>query len=78
MVNFTYRNAHAIQKARTIIDEGAIGVVRHIEASYLQSWLTAQHWGDWRTEERWLWRLSDGPWLERGCWATSGFICSIS
>ncbi len=58
MVNFTYRNAHAIQKARVMIDEGAIGAVRHIEASYLQSWLTAKHWGDWRTEERWLWRLS--------------------
>ena len=25
---------------------------------YLQSWLVGKHWGDWRTEERWLWRLS--------------------
>ncbi len=58
MVNLTYRNAYAIQRARTMIDEGAIGTVRHVEASYLQSWLTAAHWGDWRTEERWLWRLS--------------------
>jgi predicted dehydrogenase len=58
MVNLTYRNAHAIQKARTMVDAGTIGAVRHIEASYLQSWLTAKHWGDWRTEERWLWRLS--------------------
>ncbi len=58
MVNFTYRNAHAVQKARAMIEAGAIGAVRHIEASYLQSWLTARHWGDWRTEERWLWRLS--------------------
>ena len=58
MVNFTYRNAHAIQTARAMIEEGAIGAVRHVEASYLQSWLTAKHWGDWRTEERWLWRLS--------------------
>ena len=58
MVNLTYRNAFALQKARTMVDAGTIGTVRHIEASYLQSWLTAKHWGDWRTEERWLWRLS--------------------
>ncbi|MBV9654323.1 MAG: Gfo/Idh/MocA family oxidoreductase [Acetobacteraceae bacterium] len=58
MVNFTYRNAHAIQMARTMVASGSIGAVRHLEASYLQSWLSAGHWGDWRTEERWLWRLS--------------------
>ncbi|KQT57493.1 MULTISPECIES: Gfo/Idh/MocA family protein [unclassified Aureimonas] len=58
MVNLTYRNAHAIQMARRMIDEGRIGTVRHFEASYLQSWLTSKHWGDWRTDERWLWRLS--------------------
>ena len=58
MVNLTYRNAAAVQKARGMIEAGEIGTVRHIEASYLQSWLTARHWGDWRTEERWLWRLS--------------------
>ena len=58
MVNLTYRNAHAIQKARSLVAEGEIGTVRHVEASYLQSWLTAAHWGDWRTDPRWLWRLS--------------------
>ncbi|KQT53698.1 oxidoreductase [Aureimonas sp. Leaf454] len=58
MVNLTYRNAHALQMARLMIDEGRIGTIRHIEASYLQSWLTGKHWGDWRTDERWLWRLS--------------------
>ncbi|MEF2070521.1 Gfo/Idh/MocA family protein [Consotaella aegiceratis] len=58
MVNFTYRNAHALQMARRMIEDGAIGTVRHVEGSYLQSWLTGQHWGDWRSEERWLWRLS--------------------
>jgi predicted dehydrogenase len=58
MVNFTYRNAAAIQCARRMVEEGQIGTVRHIQASYLQSWLAAGHWGDWRTEERWLWRLS--------------------
>ena len=37
---------------------GEIGEIRHFEASYLQSWLVGHHWGDWRTEDRWLWRLS--------------------
>ena len=58
MVNFTYRNAAAIQMARQMVMGGEIGEVRHVQASYLQSWLTGRHWGDWRTEERWLWRLS--------------------
>jgi predicted dehydrogenase len=58
MVNFTYRNAAAIQTARHMVETGEIGEVRHVQASYLQSWLTGRHWGDWRTEERWLWRLS--------------------
>jgi predicted dehydrogenase len=58
MVNFTYRNAHAIQAARRMVMAGEIGTIRHVEASYLQSWLNANYWGDWRTEERFLWRLS--------------------
>jgi predicted dehydrogenase len=58
MVNFTYRNAGALQAARALVEAGAIGRIRHLQASYLQSWLTAGHWGDWRTNERWLWRLS--------------------
>ncbi len=58
MVNLTYRNASALQTARRMIETGEIGEVRHVQASYLQSWLTGRHWGDWRTEERWLWRLS--------------------
>lgn len=32
--------------------------MRHVEASYRQSWLVGKHWGDWRTEAMWLWRLS--------------------
>jgi predicted dehydrogenase len=58
MVNLTYRNASAIQMTRRMIEAGEIGEIRHIEASYLQSWLTGRHWGEWRTDERWLWRLS--------------------
>jgi predicted dehydrogenase len=58
MVNLTYRHASAIQTARRMIESGEIGEVRHVQASYLQSWLTGRHWGDWRSDERWLWRLS--------------------
>lgn len=57
-VNLTYRNVAALQKAREIIADGGIGKVRHFEAAYLQSWLTQPAWGDWKTEDRWLWRLS--------------------
>ncbi|WGF90489.1 Gfo/Idh/MocA family protein [Marinivivus vitaminiproducens] len=58
MVNLTYRNVPALQQAQGMIAAGAIGAIRHVEASYRQSWLVANNWGDWRKEERWLWRLS--------------------
>jgi predicted dehydrogenase len=40
------------------VQDGGIGKVKHVEASYLQSWLVSKAWGDWRTESQWLWRLS--------------------
>jgi predicted dehydrogenase len=58
MVNFTYRNSPALQKGRQLVLGGEIGVVRHLEASHLQSWLVGNAWGDWKTESKWLWRLS--------------------
>jgi predicted dehydrogenase len=58
MVNLTYRNVAQLQKAREIVTSGQIGAVKHVEASYLQSWLVSKAWGDWRTENQWLWRLS--------------------
>ncbi len=60
MVNLTYRRSPALEKARQMVASGEIGDLRHFEASYLQSWLSAKNWGDWRTESRWLWRLSTG------------------
>lgn len=59
MVNLSYRNVAALQKARQLIASGEIGEVRHVEASYRQSWLVGKHWGDWRSEAMWLWRLSE-------------------
>lgn len=58
MVNLTYRNVAQVQKARQMVIDGEIGRVRHIEASYLQSWLVSKAWGDWASESQWLWRLS--------------------
>ena len=58
MVNLTYRNSPALQHGRQMVLAGDIGAVRHVEASHLQSWLVAKAWGDWKTESRWLWRLS--------------------
>jgi len=58
MVNFSYRNSSAIQKAHDLVAQGEIGKIMHFEASYLQSWLTSQAWGDWQTSPAWLWRLS--------------------
>ena len=58
MVNLSYRNVAAVQKAAEIVAAGSIGTCRHFEASYLQSWLTQPAWGDWRSESKWLWRLS--------------------
>jgi predicted dehydrogenase len=58
MVNLTYRNVPAINEAARLVADGAIGEVRHFEASYLQSWLTQPAWGEWSESATWLWRLS--------------------
>jgi len=60
MVNLTYRNVAQLHKARELIAAGAIGTVRHIEASYLQGWVAARDWSDPSIEGPWLWRLSKG------------------
>ncbi len=48
----------ALARAAAMVAEGAIGAVRHFDASYLQSWLTQPAWGEWSSESQWLWRLS--------------------
>ena len=59
MVNLSYRNVPAIMEARKRIMAGEIGEVRHVEASYRQSWLVGNQWGNWKTDPKWLWRLSE-------------------
>lgn len=58
MVNLSYRTSGALYQARQWIDDGELGEIRHVEASYRQSWLCSPYWGDWKTEDAWLWRLS--------------------
>jgi len=70
MVNLSYRNASAIHKAAALLRDDAIGRVMHFDASYLQSWLVSNTWGDWRTSEGFLWRLSS----RNGCKGTLGDI----
>jgi predicted dehydrogenase len=58
MVNFSYRNSSALQAAAAFVRGGGIGQLRHVESSYLQSWLVSKGWGDWRESPGLLWRLS--------------------
>ncbi len=58
MINLTYRSNAAMQAAARMVADGRIGEIRHFEASYLQSWLVQPAWGDWASEDQWLWRLS--------------------
>ena len=70
MVNLSYRDAPAIQKAKSIIESGEIGNIVHLNASYFQTWLSGNVWGDWREDPTWLWRLS----TEHGSQGTLGDI----
>lgn len=58
MINFTYREMPALERARDIIGEGTLGRIMHVEASYLQCWLANDIWGDWRETPAFLWRMS--------------------
>lgn len=71
MVNFSYRRSSALLSARQMVRDGQLGQLRHVEACYRQSWLAAKMWGDWRRQERFLWRMSknhsDGALGDIGC-----------
>jgi predicted dehydrogenase len=58
LVNFSYRNSCGLQAAATYIRSGKLGEIRHVESSYLQSWLVATNWGNWRKSPGLAWRLS--------------------
>jgi predicted dehydrogenase len=49
LVNFSYRWVPAVRLAKTLIDRGALGRVRHWRATYLQDWLVDPgHPLEWR------------------------------
>jgi predicted dehydrogenase len=52
MVNFSYRRSAAFQEAIRQCRGGALGKLRHVNATYMQGWLS----GDW-TRESSVWRL---------------------
>ena len=56
MVNFSYRRSAAAEQAARMVAEGRIGALRHVNAHYLQSWLSSDLWGGW-TSEAFLWRV---------------------
>ena len=56
MINFSKRNAPALQAAIGLAREGQLGEVRHFSAAYFQSWLVDRRWGSW-TDPALLWRL---------------------
>ena len=58
MVNFSYRNSSGYQELVKTVQSGKIGNIIHMDANYYQSWLSSKYWGDWKTEDKWLWRLS--------------------
>jgi predicted dehydrogenase len=60
MVNLTYRNVAELHKARELVTSGRIGAVKHVEASYLQNWLSLGNWMAPELAGRYLWRLSRG------------------
>lgn len=58
MVNFSYRSWPALDHLARLVREGTLGELRHVEASYYQSWLPSRIWGDWREKPAFLWRMS--------------------
>lgn len=58
MIQFSYRPMAALERARKIISDGLLGDIKHVEASYLQAWLSSTGWGDWRDKPAFLWRMS--------------------
>ena len=58
MVNFSYRNSCALQKAAEVIRSGKLGQVLHVEASYMQDWMVNGAPGHWHDQDWILWRIS--------------------
>ncbi len=82
MINYSKRNFPGLQWARDFIEKGNIGRIVHVEASYLQSWLTTASGSNWQTTPAFLWRLSTkhgsmGTLGDLGChiYDMAAFLC---
>ncbi len=60
LVNFSKRNAGAAFGVKQLLQEGVLGTIVHFEASYYQGWIPQNTFGEWRHDNRWLWRLRSG------------------
>jgi len=60
MVNFSYRSSSGMQEAMKLAKSGALGAIRQVQSSYLQSWLAGRaNWGnDHWTASYLIWKLS--------------------
>lgn len=56
MVNFSYRESAAFQRAIELVRGGHLGKLRHCHSLYLQCWLASSVWGSW-TQPSMLWKL---------------------
>jgi predicted dehydrogenase len=58
MVNFSYRASCGLQAAQRLIKNGTLGNLRHVEASYLQGWLSGMDFKGLAKRPGAAWRLS--------------------
>lgn len=58
MVNFSKRNSAASRLLKQTVESGDLGEIVHVDGRYLQGWLYSRNFGDWETERKWAWRLS--------------------
>jgi predicted dehydrogenase len=58
LVSYETRGIPEVHKASNLVKSGRLGKVMHIEASYLQSWLSTQTLGNWKTSQSLLWRMT--------------------
>lgn len=58
IVSYETRGIPEVHKAANLVKAGRLGKIMHIEASYLQSWLSTHTLGNWKTSESLLWRMT--------------------
>lgn len=57
MVNYSKRNMRALHALKRVLLNKALGPLLSVSIQYSQGWVLTNGWGDWRTDNRWKWRL---------------------